>query len=56
MKALLVATISHDVDHRGFNNAFLVKCGDPLARLYGSSTMESHHYEQTVYLLQVPPP
>ena len=53
MKALLVATISHDVDHRGFNNAFLVKCGDPLSRLYGSSTMESHHYEQTIYLLQV---
>ncbi len=53
MKALLVSTLSHDVDHRGVNNTFLLKRGDPLATLYGSSTMEFHHYDQTIYMLQV---
>ena len=49
----MVATISHDVDHRGFNNAFISKQGNPLSMLYSTSVMEQHHYSHTVTILQV---
>ena len=32
--ALLVASVGHDVDHPGVNNAFLCSTGSPLARRY----------------------
>lgn len=53
MKALLVASLCHDVDHRGYSNAFFKKLNEPLAILYNSSVMERHHYAVTVKILQV---
>uniref|UniRef100_H2YVD3 Phosphodiesterase n=1 Tax=Ciona savignyi TaxID=51511 RepID=H2YVD3_CIOSA len=50
--ALLVSCLSHDLDHRGTNNAFQAKIEHPLARLYSTSTMEHHHYNQCLMLLQ----
>ena len=50
---LIVASFSHDVDHRGTNNAFLIRSGAPLAQLYNSSTLEYHHYETCMRILRV---
>ncbi|XP_078492494.1 dual 3',5'-cyclic-AMP and -GMP phosphodiesterase 11-like isoform X1 [Ciona intestinalis] len=50
--SLLVSCLSHDLDHRGTNNAFQAKIEHPLARLYSTSTMEHHHYNQCLMLLQ----
>nr|CAB3264734.1 dual 3',5'-cyclic-AMP and -GMP phosphodiesterase 11-like [Phallusia mammillata] len=50
--ALLISCLSHDLDHRGTNNAFQAKIEHPLARLYSTSTMEHHHYNQCLMLLQ----
>ena len=44
--AFLIATISHDLDHRGTNNAFQIAVGNPLGYLYSTSTMERHHFTQ----------
>ncbi|XP_064618412.1 cAMP and cAMP-inhibited cGMP 3',5'-cyclic phosphodiesterase 10A-like [Liolophura sinensis] len=51
-QAMIIAAICHDVDHRGFNNAFFQKTHQPLAALYTTSVMEQHHYKQTVTILQ----
>ncbi|KAL5284780.1 hypothetical protein ACFFRR_006850 [Megaselia abdita] len=48
---LLVATLCHDLDHRGTNNAFQTKTESPLAILYTTSTMEHHHFDQCVMIL-----
>ncbi|XP_055525606.1 cGMP-specific 3',5'-cyclic phosphodiesterase isoform X2 [Wyeomyia smithii] len=48
---LLVACLSHDLDHRGTNNAFQSKTDSPLAILYTTSTMEHHHFDQCVMIL-----
>ena len=50
---MLVASLCHDVDHRGYNNAFFKKFNEPLATLYTNSVMEQHHYATTINLLQV---
>ncbi|KAK6170774.1 hypothetical protein SNE40_019084 [Patella caerulea] len=50
--ALVLAGICHDLDHRGFNNAYFQKLHLPLAALYSTSVMEQHHYKQTVMILQ----
>ncbi|KAL5012133.1 hypothetical protein ScPMuIL_010684 [Solemya velum] len=50
--ALVIAGICHDLDHRGYNNAFFQKLNLPLASLYSTSVMEQHHYRQTVTILQ----
>jgi len=50
--ALLVSCLSHDLDHRGFDNSFQAKVDHPLARLYTTSTMEYHHFNQCVMLIQ----
>ncbi|CAK8687161.1 unnamed protein product [Clavelina lepadiformis] len=42
---LVVAGFCHDIDHRGTNNAFLIRAGAPLAVLYNTSTLENHHYD-----------
>ena len=42
--ACYLAAIIHDYEHRGVNNDFLIKTGDPLALLYNdASPMENHH-------------
>ncbi|KAL7728648.1 hypothetical protein ACLKA6_004032 [Drosophila palustris] len=48
---LLVACLCHDLDHRGTNNAFQTKTESPLAILYTTSTMEHHHFDQCVMIL-----
>ncbi|XP_064628518.1 cAMP and cAMP-inhibited cGMP 3',5'-cyclic phosphodiesterase 10A-like isoform X2 [Lineus longissimus] len=50
--ALLVSCICHDLDHRGYNNAFMQKLEQPLASLYSTSVMEQHHFNMTVTILQ----
>ena len=50
---LLIACLSHDLDHRGKTNAFMVKSASTLASIYSTSTMERHHFNQTVTILQV---
>ena len=51
--ALIFGAISHDIDHRGFNNDFYKKTDHPLASLYSSSCMEYHHYQQTIEILHI---
>ncbi|KAL7669696.1 hypothetical protein ACOME3_010342 [Neoechinorhynchus agilis] len=49
--ALMIACLCHDLDHRGTNNAFEFKIESPLAMLYSSSTLEHHHFDQCVMIL-----
>uniref|UniRef100_A0A8C5MJ04 Phosphodiesterase n=1 Tax=Leptobrachium leishanense TaxID=445787 RepID=A0A8C5MJ04_9ANUR len=51
-QGLLIACLCHDLDHRGFTNSYLQKFDHPLAALYSTSTMEQHHFSQTVSILQ----
>jgi len=51
--ALFVACLCHDVDHRGKTNAYMIKSASTLASIYSTSTMERHHFNQTVTILQV---
>eukprot|EP00117_Sycon_ciliatum_P036464 scpid21674/ scgid6186/ cGMP-dependent 3&apos; Cyclic GMP-stimulated phosphodiesterase len=50
---LFVASLCHDIDHRGTNNAFQVNAHSVLAALYSSegSVMEHHHFAQTMCIL-----
>lgn len=42
--SLMIAALSHDLDHPGVNNAFLVNTRDPLATVYNdSSVLENAH-------------
>ncbi|XP_078610526.1 putative 3',5'-cyclic phosphodiesterase pde-5 isoform X3 [Branchiostoma floridae x Branchiostoma japonicum] len=50
--ALFVACLCHDLDHRGKSNMFMVKSSSPLAAVYSTSTMEHHHFNQTITILQ----
>nr|XP_039326270.1 cAMP and cAMP-inhibited cGMP 3',5'-cyclic phosphodiesterase 10A-like [Saimiri boliviensis boliviensis] len=52
-KGLLIACLCHDLDHRGFSNSYLQKSNHALAALYSTSTMEQHHFSQTVSILQL---
>ncbi|GAU92146.1 hypothetical protein RvY_04264-2 [Ramazzottius varieornatus] len=52
--ALMTACISHDLDHRGTNNAFQTKSNTALAQLYGTSVLEKHHFNHCVMILQSP--
>lgn len=40
------------MDHRGKNNKFMCDTESPLAEIYSTSTMEHHHFNQTVTILQ----
>lgn len=51
--ALYLSGVVHDIDHRGFNNAFMIKNKSPLSHLYSSSTMEWHHFKQGVFILGI---
>ncbi|XP_050425718.1 dual 3',5'-cyclic-AMP and -GMP phosphodiesterase 11-like isoform X2 [Adelges cooleyi] len=49
--ALIIACLCHDLDHRGTNNSFQIKVCSPLAQLYSTSTMEHHHFDQCLMIL-----
>ena len=51
MMAMLVACICHDLDHRGTNNSFEGLKKSDLSKLYGTSTMERHHFDMFVMIL-----
>lgn len=48
---MYIGAICHDLDHRGFNNKFMIDVGSPLAAIYSTSTMEHHHFNMTVNIL-----
>ncbi|XP_034233442.1 probable 3',5'-cyclic phosphodiesterase pde-5 isoform X2 [Thrips palmi] len=50
--ALYIGSLCHDLDHRGKNNQFMLETESPLASVYSTSTMEHHHFNQTVAILQ----
>uniref|UniRef100_A0A8D3CGV7 Phosphodiesterase n=1 Tax=Scophthalmus maximus TaxID=52904 RepID=A0A8D3CGV7_SCOMX len=43
--AMVTAGFCHDIDHRGTNNLYQMKSGNPLAKLHGSSILERHHLD-----------
>uniref|UniRef100_A0A8C5CAI1 Phosphodiesterase n=1 Tax=Gadus morhua TaxID=8049 RepID=A0A8C5CAI1_GADMO len=49
--AMITAGFLHDIDHRGTNNLYQTKSGNPLAKLHGTSIMERHHLEIGKFLL-----
>ncbi|CAB4064484.1 PDE11 [Lepeophtheirus salmonis] len=49
--SLMIACLCHDLDHRGTNNSFQVKSSSNLAQLYSTSTMEHHHFDQCLMIL-----
>ena len=49
---MFIGALCHDLDHRGFNNKFMIDIGSPLASIYSTSTMENHHFNMTIILLQ----
>ncbi|XP_076007832.1 cGMP-specific 3',5'-cyclic phosphodiesterase isoform X2 [Genypterus blacodes] len=52
--ALMIATLCHDLDHRGVNNSYIQRSDHPLAQLYCHSTMEHHHFDQCLMILNGP--
>eukprot|EP00798_Chlamydomonas_sp_ICE-L_P000521 gene521-1934_t len=47
------SAVIHDYDHRGVNNHFLVRVGDPLALLYNDvAPMENHHVASAFLILK----
>ncbi|XP_043242921.1 probable 3',5'-cyclic phosphodiesterase pde-5 [Amphibalanus amphitrite] len=50
--ALFVGSLCHDLDHRGRNNKFMLETDSAIAAIYSTSTMEHHHFNQTVTILQ----
>ena len=49
--SLVIACLCHDLDHRGTNNSFQTKSSSNLAQLYSTSTMEHHHFDQCLMIL-----
>jgi len=49
--SLVIACLCHDLDHRGTNNSYQIKSSNSLATLYSTSTMEHHHFDQCLMLL-----
>ncbi|KAA0148547.1 hypothetical protein FNF29_06605 [Cafeteria roenbergensis] len=53
--ALLLAALSHDVDHPAVNNAFMTAAGSPLALRYNDqAVLENHHTATTFAILHRP--
>ncbi|CAH2985534.1 unnamed protein product [Chilo suppressalis] len=50
--ALFVASLCHDLDHRGYTNKYMSETASPLAAMYTTSTLEHHHFNITVTILQ----
>ena len=52
MFTLLVASVCHDTNHRGFNNVFNVKAETPLGILFkDQSVMEMHHVTEAIPII-----
>uniref|UniRef100_UPI00358F5CDF cGMP-specific 3',5'-cyclic phosphodiesterase isoform X2 n=1 Tax=Myxine glutinosa TaxID=7769 RepID=UPI00358F5CDF len=51
---LMVASLTHDLDHWGVNNSYIQKAAHPLSILYGHSQLEHHHFDQCLMLLNSP--
>lgn len=49
--ALLVAALSHDLDHPGVNNAYLVNSKDPLALTYNDASVLENRHVACLYAL-----
>ncbi|XP_069553497.1 cGMP-specific 3',5'-cyclic phosphodiesterase [Brachyistius frenatus] len=49
--ALMIASLNHDLDHRGVNNSYIERSQQPLAQLYGHSSLENHHYNLCLFIL-----
>ncbi|XP_041640019.1 cGMP-specific 3',5'-cyclic phosphodiesterase [Cheilinus undulatus] len=49
--ALMISTLSHDLDHRGVSNSYIERSQQPLAQLYGHSSLENHHYNLCLFIL-----
>jgi dual 3',5'-cyclic-AMP and -GMP phosphodiesterase 11 len=47
----IIAALSHDLDHRGRNNAFETKYATALGGLYTTSTLEHHHFDRCLAIL-----
>nr|XP_046193289.1 cGMP-specific 3',5'-cyclic phosphodiesterase-like [Oncorhynchus gorbuscha] len=52
--ALMIATLNHDLDHRGVSNSYIERTQQPLAQLYGTSSLEHHHYDMCLFILNNP--
>ncbi|XP_034146893.1 cGMP-specific 3',5'-cyclic phosphodiesterase isoform X2 [Esox lucius] len=52
--ALMIATLNHDLDHRGVSNSYIKRTHQPLAQLYGTSSLEHHHYDMCLFILNNP--
>ncbi|KAF7490183.1 cGMP-specific 3', 5'-cyclic phosphodiesterase [Sarcoptes scabiei] len=50
--ALIMASICHDLDHRGLNNSFQSRTSHPLTQIYSTSYMENHHFNHTMLILK----
>ncbi|KAM4749753.1 cGMP-specific 3',5'-cyclic phosphodiesterase [Anableps anableps] len=49
--ALMIATLNHDIDHRGVSNSYIERSQQPLSQLYGHSSLENHHYNLCIFIL-----
>ncbi|KAJ3030805.1 UNVERIFIED_CONTAM: hypothetical protein HDU68_007722 [Siphonaria sp. JEL0065] len=52
--AMFIAAFNHDIDHRGTNNTFQKAANTNLAAFYSSSTMERHHFNHAMTILNSP--
>ncbi|KAM6972602.1 cGMP-specific 3',5'-cyclic phosphodiesterase-like [Aplochiton taeniatus] len=52
--ALMIATLNHDLDHRGVSNSYIERSQHPIAHLYGHSSLEHHHYALCLFILNNP--
>ena len=48
---LIISCMCHDLDHRGTNNTFEGLKKSNLATLYGTSTLERHHFDMCLLIL-----
>ncbi|GIX96946.1 PDEase domain-containing protein, partial [Caerostris darwini] len=52
MKALMIASLAHDVGHPGLNDAYLKKVRCTLATMYSDPLLEHHHFQTCLLILQ----
>ncbi|KAI8902955.1 hypothetical protein BC833DRAFT_4356 [Globomyces pollinis-pini] len=49
--SMMIAALNHDIDHRGTNNSFQKKAGSVLGNFYSTSTMERHHFNHALMIM-----